>query len=86
MGAVLDLLIAREHDKIADVDVARPCHHVQDGIGDIFWRQPSSAGDALGDRRAVCDLPKIIQHDTADIGVNELEELRSRVISMYGRD
>jgi hypothetical protein len=36
MGAVLDLLIDREHDKIADVDVARPFHHVQDGIGDIF--------------------------------------------------
>jgi hypothetical protein len=61
--AVLDLLIDQEHDKIADVDVARPCQHVQHSIGHIFRRQPSSGGDAIGDRRAVCDLPKIIQHD-----------------------
>ena len=36
VAAVLDLLIDREHDKIADVDVARPCQHVQHGIGDIL--------------------------------------------------
>ena len=32
-AAVLDLLIDREHDEVADVDVTRQCQHVQDGIG-----------------------------------------------------
>ena len=55
--ADLDLLIDREQNKIADVDVARSREHVQDGIGDILRRQPRSSGDAIGDRRSVSNLP-----------------------------
>ena len=57
VSAVLDLLIDREHDKIADVDVTRQRQHVQDGISHILRRQPSSSSDAIGDRRSVRDLP-----------------------------
>src|SRR5688500_17438780 len=60
----LDLLIDREHDEIADVDVTGQCQHVQDGIGHVLRGQPSSGRDAIGDRRSISDLPQIVQYDT----------------------
>jgi hypothetical protein len=58
----LYVLGAREHDEVADGDIARTRQHEDDGIGDIFGAKAFAGSGATLDLCRIPDAPEFIEH------------------------
>ena len=58
----LYVLGAREHNEVADRDIARARQHEDDGFGDIFGAKTFAGSRATLDLRRIANAPELIEH------------------------